>query len=88
MLSIGFSKYSFKHKLFFLFNLNSGPLGQEDPEDQVGNLKNHRWKRIITLLRLRKAVRDWPGRILSQPDHFLPFPETGTEESMGVRARA
>lgn len=88
MLSKGFSKYNFKHNFFFfLFILNCGPLGQE-PEDQVGNLKTQRWERIITLLRSRKTARDWPGRILSQPDHFLPAPETGKEETMGIRARA
>lgn len=80
MLSKGFSKDGFKHKLLFLFNLSSGPFGKEDPGDHAGNLKIQRWKRIITLLRSRQVVRDWPGRILSQSDHFLPSPETGTEE--------
>lgn len=50
MLSKGFSKHSFKHKLFFLFNLSSGPLGQEDPEGQVGYLTTQRWKSVNALL--------------------------------------
>lgn len=41
---------------FFLFNLSSGALGQEDPEDQVENLKTWRLNRIIILLRSRKLV--------------------------------
>lgn len=73
---------------FIFLQLRSGLVGQEDPKDQVGNLKTHRWKRILPFLRPKAAVRKWPERTLSQPEHFLPSPETGTEESTGGRAVA
>lgn len=73
MLSKGFSKYSFKHKLLFLFNLSCGPLGQGDSGDHTGNLKIQRWKRIITLLRSRQVVRlAWQDSFPIRPFSAIP----------------